>query len=263
MLMLLTLAGCDAFNKVKDTIDGLLDPIVTQGLVLGVEPPDSSLLDGVLDTSQFEAGTTVTLFMADAREVQELENAPIQGADVRLSGPGIDEPVAEIDSGTYALTPADAEVTYVAGDTWSITVDRTADDGTVYTSAATFELPAEADFSSQISEQHTAGEAITLDFAGLGFTSALVVVIDEEGELAYSNEPQDIREFYDFTHGNDALETVTIPGDTFGDDTIYAIGVAGLNNTTSNQLDEMNTALSTVLFGKMNFYPVNTGDPLL
>lgn len=263
MLTLLTLTGCDAFNKVKDTIDGLLDPIVTQGLVLGVEAPDSSLIDGLIDTSTFESGTTVTLFMADARDVQDLENAPITGADVRLTGPGVDETVAELDSGTYALTPADAEIPYVAGDEWTLTVDREAQDGTVYTSSAALLLPEDTDFSTQIPEQHTAGEAITLDFTGLSYTSALIVVLDDNGDIAYSNEPEDIREFYDFTHSNDALETLEIPGDTFAADTIYAVGVAGLNNTDANDLTEMNTALSTVLFGKMNFYPVNTGDPLI
>lgn len=263
MLTLLTLTGCDAFNKVKDTIDGLLDPIVAQGLVLGVEPPDSALIDGLVDTSEMQSGTTVTLFMADARDVQEIENAPITGADVKLSGPGIDEAVAEIDSGTYALTPADAEVPYVAGDTWTLTVSREDSDGTVYTSAAALNLPEDVDFSSQIPEQHTAGDPITLDFSGLTYTSALIVVLDSNGDIAYSNEPDGIREFYDFTHSNETLGTLEIPGSTFADDTVYAVGVAGLNNTDATDLTEMNTALSTVLFGKMNFYPVATGNPLL
>lgn len=258
-LGLLSLIGCDAFNKVKTTIDGLLDPVVAQGLVLGVEPPDSSLLDGVISGGQFDAGTTATLFIADAKEVRDIENAPIAGAEVTLRASGADVVLGEIDVGTYSLDPTDAEgVVYTGGETWTLTVKRANPDGTPAVSQATLELPASADFSDQIPEQHTENTPITLDFTGLGFSSALVVVLDENGDVTFSNEPGTIKEFYDFTHSNNALTTVEIPGSAFGADAVHAVGVAGLVNTDAQDLEEMNTALSTVVYGKMNFYPAST-----
>jgi hypothetical protein len=254
---LMALVGCDAFNKAKNTIDGLLDPVVVEGIVLAIEPPENAELSELLGNSDYQAGTTVTVFMADAREVDEIENAPISGAAVTVSGPGVDASVAEIEAGVYLLTPVDDDVPYTSGDTWELHVVRTSGDQTA-TSTARLALPVDADFTSSIPQQHQPDTAIELDFTGLGFDAALVVVFDQEGEVTYSNEPNDVREVYEFTHGGQELGVITLPATAFPGEGVFAVGVAGMVNTDAADLTEMNTALSTVMMGKMRLYGVST-----
>ena len=52
--------------------------------------------------------------------------------------------------------------------------------------------------------------------------------------------------------------TFEIPGTAFPGDSVYAVGVAGVVHTTGDQLDNMNTALSTIMTGDMKVYAVNT-----
>ncbi len=252
---LLTLIACDAFDRARDTVDGLLNPVVAEGLVLGVEAPQGDGLDQLLGGSSFQPGTTVSLFLADAQEVGELEQAPIRGAEVVLQAGGEPVPVPEVGEGTYALTP-ESGVAYVPEATWTLEVSRTEGDE-VQRSIATLALPPDHDFADQIPTQIQPLTPITIDFTGLGYDSALVVVLDQDG-VAYSNEPTTIREFYEFTHGNGELGTFEIPAETFPADQLFLVGVAGLTHTRAADLDGMNTALSTVMMGKMRFYAVQT-----
>jgi hypothetical protein len=106
---------------------------------------------------------------------------------------------------------------------------------------------------------HSAGQPLSVDLAGQGFDSVLVVVLDAASlELSYSNEPADIQELYEFGHGGTG-DSVEIPGDAFPGDSLYAVGVAGLVTADAADLDEVNTALSSMLAGKFRFYPVQTG----
>ncbi len=257
LLVLLTLTGCDALNKAKDTIDGLLEPVVVEGIVLGIEPPQSQELQDLLDQSEFESGTTATIFMADAKEVDEIENAPITGATVSLLGTGAGVTLSEVDSGVYGLEPGTDPLPYAQGETWELESVRT-DGDAQQVSTAQVALPAAADFSQEIPEQHAVDTAITLDFTGLPYDSALVVVLDDEGAVTYSNEPSTIKEVYDFTHGTTELGVVTIPAEAFPDEGIFMVGVAGMVNTDSADLTEMNTGLSSVVSGLMKTYAVST-----
>jgi len=253
ILALIGLSGCDALNKAQDTLDGLLDPVVVEGIVLGVEAPDNAQLDGLLAGSDFEAGTSATVFMADAKEVQEIENAPISGADVTLN----EVAVPEVEPGIYLMPPAGAALPYASGDTWDLRIVRTSGDSTGTSIAAVF-LPEPADFSVEIPQQHANNTAIPLDFTGLGFDAVLIVVIDDGGNVTYSNEPSGIKELYDFTHGTAELGVITIPPEAFPADGLYAVGVAGMVNTDAVDLEEMNTGLSAILSGMMRMYPVST-----
>ena len=257
LLALLTLAGCDALNKARDTIDGLLEPVVVQGVVLGIEPPQSQDLQDLLDQSEFQSGTTATIFMADATEVSEIENAPIAGATVSLLGTGAGVTLTEIDAGVYSLAPGADPLEYASGETWELESVRGSGDSQ-QVSTAQVRLPAAVDFSNEIPEQHEVSVAIDLDFTGQPYDSALIVVLDDEGNVTYSNEPQTIREVYEFTQGSTELGVITIPATAFPDEGIFMVGVAGMVNTDAADLDEMNTGLSSVISGLMRTYAVST-----
>jgi hypothetical protein len=255
-LALLSLTGCDALNKARDTLDGLLEPVVVQGIVLGIEPPSGDGLDDLLVGTDFErAGISATVFMADAADVTELENAPISGAMVELVGPDASGMVAEVGDGAYARRP-DGTLPYQPETTWQLVVERTEGDETQISTAELL-LPVDVDQSDQVPRDHALNTPITLDFTGLAYDAALVVVFDRDG-LAYSNEPRTIREVYDFTRGDGDLGVVEIPAETFDAESLYVVGVAGMVNTRAADLAEMNTGLSTVMSGKMRFYPVST-----
>lgn len=238
----LGLSACD-LEQAQATWGGLTNPLVAQGLVIGVEAPSSDQVD--LSGTGFEEGTTATVFLADARSVDDLEQAPVGGANVTLGGVAF----SEVTAGSYALDPT-AGFTYNAGGTGRLVMDLDGD-----TASATVPMPAPIDVN--VPSDHSANTALTLNMAGKPYHAALVVVIDAQtGAVEWTNKPDTIRGVYDMTRG-DAVADVEIPAATFGQ-SVYAVGVAGLKHTTSDQLDGMNTAISSVLAGKMQFHIVNT-----
>ena len=105
----------------------------------------------------------------------------------------------------------------------------------------------------------TANTAVNIDLTGQEFDSALVIVMLADGGVTYSNQPDGIREFYDFTHGSELVTTVEIPAEAFPSNGVYAIGVAGLTHTVAEDLTEMNTALTSIMAGKMVFETATIG----
>lgn len=244
--LLLPLVACD---KIADVYDGVTAPIVAQGLVLGVEPPPSEI---DLTGSDFASGASATVFLASAEEAQNIEDAPVADATVSLSGGNLATMEAtNLGDGAYQVGP-DPSLEYQDNATWTITA-LTSDD----TSTADVTLPPAADLA--FDQQHTANAPITIDMTGQGFTDVLIVVMDNAtGATTYDNRPQGIRELYDRSRNNTPLTTVEIPGSAFADESVYAIGVAGLTHTTADDLEFMNTLLSSVSAGKLRFTAVST-----
>src|SRR5262245_22332243 len=75
----------DGINHVGDTIGGLTNPLVVQGIVLGVDAPqgDTSGLD--LSDTDLKQGCALTVFLADASDPSQIEDAPVIGAGVDVS----------------------------------------------------------------------------------------------------------------------------------------------------------------------------------
>jgi hypothetical protein len=248
-LLLASLVGCSLFDQGRDVFEGLTNPLVAEAIVLGVEAPE---FDGVdLEAVGLAEGTGGTIFLADAAGVQDLANAPIDGADVRVRAAGAGDGIATgAGAGLYVLAPG--QISYAAGASWQLLVDD-GDGGALGT--ATLALPPTAELS--LPTEHTAGSPLTVDLTGRGFNSVLVVVIaGDSQQTTYSNEPKDIRAIYDFTHGDDEVTTHEIPGSAFPAAGVYAVGVAGMLNASMDDFDQMNTALSAMVGGQMRFYPV-------
>lgn len=243
-LALLTLSGCEFFEKAGETLDGLTNPLVGLGLVLGVEEPEEADLEG----TGFEAGTTFSLFLADAANVTDLDNAPVNGAVVSLQ----DVEADDSQDGLYLISP-DVGPTYVDGASWTVDIQLGTDVAT-----ASLTLPEAPEFAPDLI--HTAETALTLDLSGQGYEGVIIVVMESStGDLTYTTEPQTAREVYDLTRGNTEVTEVEIPGTAFpSEDELYLVGIAGLNHANGSDVDGMNTALSSVSAGKMVFEPVST-----
>ncbi|MCO4743325.1 MAG: hypothetical protein KC912_00965 [Proteobacteria bacterium] len=250
LLLVLPLAGCELFQNGTDIVGGLLNPLVAEGMMITTVPPDAGVGDsGIggfdLSSAGIDEGVTLTLFLADAANVTQIDQAPVAGASVSLHGSDV------TDAGAGLYTLAGGGLTYEAESTWNLDI---AVEGT--SASAALHLPVEPTFTLPALAANT---AIDIDLTGQGFDSALVIVMEAGGAVTYSNQPEGIREFYEFTHGGEAVTVVEVPGEAFPNNGFYAVGVAGLTHTVAEDLTEMNTALTSIMAGKMVFETASVG----
>ena len=231
LLAVLMLPGCELLEGGIDLFEGLTNPLVSQGLVLGTEAPPEAAEFGI------DEGTVVSVFLADAADVADLENAPVAGADVDFAGIA----AGELEAGLYTIEPG--AVSY--GGTANLRV-------VVGQGVATASVVMPGPASPSVPETHSGGELTVA--LGRPYDTVLVVVVADDGSITYDNRPDGPRELYDLTGAN-AVERVTIPGSAFPGSGAYLVGVAGMENTEANQLDGMNTVLSNVMAGKLVFSP--------
>lgn len=252
LVALLGAGGCAGVDEVKDKVEGVTNRFVLEGLYLGIAEPDDPQLQDMLSGTDYDKATTLKVFLADAGDVTEIQNAPISGADVSFLSDANGGSIALVESsaGSYSL-PDGSGVVYTAGETVSVSADY---GGTTH--KAPVDAPAAAD--AGIDTSHTAGTAMVVDLSAQDFDSALVVVVDANGQVTYSNEPTSIEDLYNFTHSGTWSGKISIPAKAFPDETLYAVGVSGLYIADPNEFTEVNTALSTLMAGKLKFSPVCT-----
>lgn len=240
LLAIVFLGGCEIIDDGRDLIGDLTNPLVTQALVLGVTLPDDA--PDVDLPPEYGEGAGATVFLADAASVADLENAPITGASITLDGTA----VTEIGEGGYGLQPG--EKAYVQDGTWDLNVEIGGDLAT-----AAIDLPPAP--QTDLPESHQPNTALTVNITGQ-FDGAFVVVLDDEGEVVYDNRPADIKGLYDLTRGEAPTEVV-IGAEAFPEVGVYLVGVAGIRTTTGREdLEGMNTLLSTMMAGQMVMEPV-------
>ncbi|MFT4626822.1 MAG: hypothetical protein ACI8PZ_005502 [Myxococcota bacterium] len=251
--LLLSLTGCaivDAVNDLRDKIGEFTSPVVVQGIVLHLEPPDDALLAAAVADAAITPGLTATVFVADARTAEELDQA-VSGAAVRLQGVA----AAEGDPGIFSVWPDDG-LTYRAGAEWVLKVET--DAGAEGTLKVTLPQPVPV----EVPEEHEAGTPMRIDLAGLGYDSALAYVFDTDGGITWTNQPTNALEVFDLTQSSADVKALEIPGSAFPDESIYAVAVAGMRHSTSEQVDGVNTFLSNLMAGQMDLYPVFTSPGL-
>lgn len=244
-MLLLMLASCnfqDILDDATTTFEGLTNPLVVQGWYVGVAEPESDQID--LSGTDFDKGAALTVFLADAGNANELDKAPVSGAGVQADGVDL----SEESDGAYAASSDDG-LTYTEGGDSLVSVQI--GDGMA---EATVLTPAAAD--ANIPTTGALGANLTVDLSGQGFDNVLVVVLDmASAEVVWTNTPSDIKGVYDFATA-DQVNSLTVPGaEAFAGSGVYAVGVAGMNKADSDSFVDMNTALSSVMAGKLRFYP--------
>ncbi len=248
ILPALALAACEQVDNIKDTVDGVTNPTVIIGLDLGVEPPDTELIN--LDKTPFGEGATAKVFLARADSLSSVEENLVSGAVVDLvsasNGGGFQ--LDDQGDGTYTGKGSDG-LTYEAED---VTINAEDSEGVHSLSVGAPQSP-----DASISSTHSAGQPMNIDLSGQDYDGALVVVLDLDGGITFSNQPETASELYDFAYGDSGdLLSVEIPGGAFEQTGVYAIGVAGTRNSASADMTDINTALSTLIAAKFRFYPV-------
>lgn len=248
MVWLLATA-CD-LSAIKDDIDGLTNTLVGEGMVIGVLPPEDERID--LEALGYDAGASATMFLADAASADDLGNVLISGATVTATD-GVTSVTLEeqADSGAYVSLPGSG-LAYTAGETVTITAVIGTDEG-----SGSVVLPPAAGLA--LAEQHTANEPLDIDVTGKGYTGTLIVVMDTvSGDVTYTNEPQDVQAVYQLTRGTEEVTTVTIPAEAFPNESVYALGFAGLDHSVGSDFEGMNTLLSGIIAGQLEFHPIVT-----
>lgn len=238
-------------EDVKDAIEGMTNPLVFQGLVLGAEEPSNPDIADVLLEAGAEQGTVVNVFLADAASLDEVESAPVVSATVEVvTDDGVVQAPGD-GNGLYSVEPGEDGATYADDGRWTVEVSI----GEMFSTIA-MDLPAAADVS--VPELHDPLTPMDLDMTGQGFGAALVLVMDQNGVVTHTNEPQGVSDVIDLSQGGEDLTVYSIPADAFPDESLYVIGVAGLGHSLGEDVDNMNTLLSSLMAGKMRFYATST-----
>ena len=123
------LMGCQAIGEsigidiqgVEDAVEGLTDPLVAQGIVLGVEEPQARELQPLVNNGLVNPGVTVTVFLANAAEAADMGKAPVDGADVIVQTP--DDASTTDATGSYSYKAAQNGLQYIENDTWTLWAD--------------------------------------------------------------------------------------------------------------------------------------------
>lgn len=248
MLILPALFACADFNKLKDTLDDVTNPLVMVGTVLGVEQP----LDPNMSMEGSEFGTDAIAYtlLADASSVAEMSDNPVGGAGARLmSDSNGSLTLVEEDLGAYTADSADG-LMYVVGEDVRVVVDWEGEH------AANVKLPAPAVYD--IDPDHQQGEGAVVNLSDQDFDSAFVVVYDVlNAEITFDNRPTDIVAIYNWTNG-EGTAIVDIPGSAFARESIYGLGVCGLKHSENDAFEDANTLLSSFVTGKFTFDAVYT-----
>ncbi|HJN73123.1 MAG TPA: hypothetical protein QGF58_04220 [Myxococcota bacterium] len=251
--MLLVLLGCvlveEEIEDITEEIEGLTNPLVVQAAFLGVAEPDAG--DDIdLSGTEFEKGSAITVFLADAASIDEMEEAPVEGAvvKVRLG----DTPAYELmeeEAGRYGLNGEDG-LEYIPTADTLLKLDvagSLSEMGTV--------LPPPPEFV--IGPQGTTMQDLPIDLSETNYDQVLAVVINEAGDVTWSNQPEEIRDWYEFANADNG-QSFVIPGEAFKRDGAYLVGVAGLVRAEDESFENMNTALSSMLAGQILFQPYVT-----
>ena len=142
-------------EDVKDAVEDLTDPTVAQGIILGISEPSSDQID-LSSLEGVEAGTVVTLFLAEASDPSALEDSPVEGATVTVQGDASVEARDE-GAGLYLVEPG--VLTYEVGASWQIDID---DAGTNEPASLSMVLPDAVDID--VPEEWDVGMDLELDF---------------------------------------------------------------------------------------------------
>ncbi|MCB9677075.1 MAG: hypothetical protein H6737_18300 [Alphaproteobacteria bacterium] len=254
--LLVLLAGCSPITRIGDKIIGLTTPVLVGGLVLGTQEPADDRLRLALEAQGITDFTEARLVVADALELRDIDNALIPDANVMIDTPDR-FPLTVGDDGWYGIDTVEGP-RYVPGRTWKIEAelpDRVL--------PGTLEVPLPPAAVLDIDGEHDPKTDLVVDLSGQGFDFAFAAVYDYLGNERWTNAPSTNEEIVDFVLPNSSpVERVVIPGDAFEDETLYVVGVAGMNRAPDETIEGLNEALTAVLAGELVLTPVVGGSQI-
>lgn len=258
-LLALGLLACRPVTDIGDKIIGLTDPVLVGGIVLGSSPPAEPRLRAALEVAGFTGFTEARVVVADALEFQDIDQALIVDAGVTaLPQSGERLPLGVDETGWY-VPPTGVRLPYTPGSTLQLEAvlpDR------VNPGRVTVPLPNVPDID--VATVHPVGAPLELDLTDQGFDYAFATVYDLDGDELFSNAPTTNDAIVDLVlPTSDPVESVTIPGDVFASEDVFIVGVAGLKRAPDDGIEGLNEALTSVLAGRLELFPILTGPQLV
>lgn len=235
MLLSLLLVGC---GPLWDRLAAYTDADVAGGLVLGVAAPE-----GVdLSLSEYGEGAVASAFLAT------LEGELVDEAALQLRSPSNGLIALTIESeGVWTATAKDGLV-YTVGE--RLTLVRNGVDILSVDAAPLAEVT--------LPEAYVAGVPLEVDASGQDYDGLLVSVVDVvTGATVWTNTPDETTEMTSLLL-EEAVLAVTIPGQVFKPESVYAVGVAGLRGNAPDDVAEVNVLASSMMSGILEFWPVST-----
>jgi hypothetical protein len=247
---LLLLPGCDLLEDAREELTDLTNPLVGQAMLIGIAEPENELVAAALSETDWNQGVIAQVFLADATSADDMSKAPVGGAMVNMVvGGNAAVRLEENESGSYSASNEDGLVYQVGAD---VEVSVKLEGGPAMLHAQLPQAP-----SADLPAQQNKGAKMVIDLSADNFNAVLGVVFDAQtSEVVWSNEPTTAEEIYAFGHSDGFVNSLEIPGATFSNPGVYAVGVAGLVNGESSDFDNVNTLLSSFMAGKMTLHAV-------
>ncbi len=238
-------------------IDDYFSTVVAEALFVGVDNPAAAEALGL--GPELAVGATATAFLARARSLDSVAENLFSDADSVSISDGITSVgLPSSGNGLYTVTSADnSDLAYVIGRSYALEVY---DDGRLYSAEMLAPPPptlsgipdAEADLT------HAANTALEVSL-GQQYDNYLAVVVNDGGEITYSNEPEGASAYLDWIGGSDVFTSITIPGTAFpAAGAVYVIGVAGVRRAPDSAFDNFNPFVSNLAMGSVAVAPLVT-----
>lgn len=234
-----------------DAVSNLADPVVAQGLFLGLDVPDA-YVDELADTEEFQYAALCNVFLAYVADPSELANAPVEGAVLTFRSPAnglltFREAVDEEDRvvpGKYELDSSDGLV-YEVGDT--PTISFTLDGADARLDVLAPEAP-EVELPGSFEREN----ALQVDLTDYAYQNAVAAAYDvDRGRMTWDNLPTAVDEVYTFTHTEEPVGILEIPAEAFLRKSTYVVGVAGMEVADPLSFEGVNTSVSAFLAGRL------------
>jgi hypothetical protein len=234
------LSGCGRLDAVSD----LADPVVAQGLYLGLDVPES-YQDDLAEAEDFQFAALCNVFLAYVADPSELADAPVEGATLTLRSPANGSlTFRDEGAGKYALDSSDGLV-YEVGDTPIITF-------TIDGAEARLEVLAPEAPDFELPGSFERENSLDIDLSEYGYQNAVAAVYDvDRGRMTWDNLPEGVDEVYTFTHTEASVESLEIPAEAFLRKSTYVVGVAGMEVADPRSFEGVNTSISAFLAGRL------------
>jgi hypothetical protein len=237
-LTVVLLAGCERL----DAVGNLADPVVAQGMFLGLDVPDGVDLS---DADGLQYAALCNVFLAYVADPSELADAPVEGAKLTFKSPANGMlHFRDEGGGKYTLDSTDGLV-YEVGDTPIVTF--TIDDADARLAVLAPEAPDVDLPSTSVREK-----PVDVDLRGDDYQNVVAAAYDvDRGKLTWDNLPTEVGEVYDFTHTEQPIERLEIPGSAFMRKSTYVVGVAGMQVADPVSFQGVNSTLSAFIAGRV------------
>ncbi len=241
-------AGCNRL----DAVSNLADPVVAQGLFLGLDVP-AAYVDDLAGTDEFQYAALCNVFLAYVADPSELANAPVEGAVLTFRSPtnglltfreSVDDE-GQVVPGKYELDSSDGLV-YEVGETPTISF-------TIDGAEARLDVLAPAAPEVELPGSFQRENPLHVDLSDYGYQNAVAAAYDiDRGKMTWDNLPTAVDEVYTFTHTEAPIEILEIPAEAFLRKSTYVVGIAGMEVADPLSFEGVNTSVSAFLAGQLS-----------